>query len=457
MDCQGTLRGACTVCDCRIFVSGKGIRCDYCDDPAAKHQNLSSPPPNPLVTSWQTEDDGFEAVVTDGECEGDNDDDEDGLQPVMPDETLRSAFPSTTMLGYGYYATPAPALQTYNPLAAMIIPQPQQAQLLQQPPLPADRRCSMPGCTRPKFVETATGRIHDYCGKRHATEHRRSLPATGAVPPHLKCSTPGCNRQRRSMPDGSGYYDYCSLSCRNDGGGGFGSQEVLSSDQICSLSGCTRPRFVDPSSDMSVGLQQLTSRDYALIALKFRNDWAAKKGPCPSVDHIFQVSSKNQDKKWKCYRDALTSGGHPTDVEQHYHGTTIKCDLISSKSFCSHNDCGICGISRNGFQKLRIGSNITFKRFGHGFYLAPHSSKCHDYTQGTHTHRAMLLCDVLPGKKHIVQTDQTHLVAPPQGYDSVYGQPGGSLNYPEIVIYDEASILPRYVIIYQKDGVGKIA
>ena len=59
-----------------------------------------------------------------------------------------------------------------------------------------------------------------------------------------------------------------------------------------------------------------------------------------------------------------------------------------------------------------------FQRFGHaGFYLAPHSSKCHDYTQGSHTHRAMLLCDVLPGKKHVVTTDQTHLNAPPQGYD----------------------------------------
>ena len=175
------------------------------------------------------------------------------------------------------------------------------------------------------------------------------------------------------------------------------------------------------------------------------------------MDHVFEISSKNHEGNWKAYRDALTRSGHPTSVEQHYHGTAIKCNLISSQSLCSHNDCGICGISKNGFQKSRIGSNITFKRFGHGFYLAPNSSKCHDYTQGIHTHRAMLLCDVLPGKKHVVQTDQTHLVAPPQGYDSVYGQPGSALNYPEIVIYDEASILPRYVIIYQKDGIGKIA
>ena len=192
--------------------------------------------------------------------------------------------------------------------------------------------------------------------------------------------------------------------------------------------------------DIVFGLTQLsfTSEQYTSIVSKFRNDWVAAKGPCPSVDHIFEVFCKYLQKHFKRCSDALARSGHATSVEQHYHGTFIKCDLISSKSLCSHNECGICGISKNGFQKSRIGSNITFMRFGQGFYLAPNSSKCHDYTQGTHTHRAMLLCDVLPGKKHVVQTNQTHLIAPPPGYDSVYGQPGGSLNYPEIVIYDEA-------------------
>jgi len=30
--------------------------------------------------------------------------------------------------------------------------------------------CSLPGCTRPKYVDPANGRIHDYCGRRHAKE-----------------------------------------------------------------------------------------------------------------------------------------------------------------------------------------------------------------------------------------------------------------------------------------------
>eukprot|EP00731_Ephydatia_muelleri_P002207 Em0001g2207a len=198
------------------------------------------------------------------------------------------------------------------------------------------------------------------------------------------------------------------------------------------------------------------SSECQVITSKFYNDWV--KGICPKVDFILNIFCPGVlTEMWEDRRASLAKKHSPTAVEQHYHGTIISCDIITSEDLCQCSDCGICGICRNGFQKSRIGSNITFKRFGHGFYLAPHSSKCHDYTQGIHTHRAMLLCDVLPGKKHVVQTNQTHLVAPPQGYDSVYGQPGSALNYPEIVIYDEASILPRYVIVYQKDGIMKIA
>ena len=59
-----------------------------------------------------------------------------------------------------------------------------------------------------------------------------------------------------------------------------------------------------------------------------------------------------------------------------------------------------------------IQTNITFQRFGHGFYLAPNSSKCHDYTQGACGYRAMLVCDVCPGNlRQIVRIWQVHLLA----------------------------------------------
>ena len=179
---------------------------------------------------------------------------------------------------------------------------------------------------------------------------------------------------------------------------------------------------------------EAASPEYIRICEKFRKDWAKDKGRCPDIDYVLEVFCGTLKKRWKDYQSTLASKGSPTSVELHYHGTTIKCDLDDTESACSYRDCGICGISQEGFDKMLIAKNIKFKRFGDGFYLAPHSSKCHDYTQGTHTHRAMLLCDVLPGKKHVVQTDQTHLKTPPDGYDSVYEKPGRKLNYPEIVI-----------------------
>ena len=201
---------------------------------------------------------------------------------------------------------------------------------------------------------------------------------------------------------------------------------------------------------------EAASPEYIQICSKFRNDWA--KGRRPYVDHIFKVFCRKAKKRWKDYKATLASKRSPTTVEQYYHGTTIKCDLVVTNSPCSHSDCGICGISWGGFKKKLVGKNISkFKRFGNGFYMAPHSSKSHDYTRGTHIHRAMLLCDVLPGNKCTFTTNQSHLTAPPDGYDSVYGRPGRSLIYPEIVLFEEASILPRYVILYTGDGIEKIA
>ena len=107
-------------------------------------------------------------------------------------------------------------------------------------------------------------------------------------------------------------------------------------------------------------------------------------------------------------------------------------------------------------QKFKT-SNITFQRFGDGFYLAPNSSKCHDYTQGHDKYRAMLLFDVAEGNKYIVQNDQTTLKTAPQGFDSVYGQRGGSLNYDEIVLYKSEALLPTHFVVYIKDGIHKIA
>lgn len=69
----------------------------------------------------------------------------------------------------------------------------------------------------------------------------------------------------------------------------------------------------------------------------------------------------------------------------------------------------------------------------------------------------MILFDVLAGNKYGIKKQDPNIKSPPQGYDSVYGQTGGCLNYEELVIYNPDAALPKFIIVYQKDGEGKIA
>ena len=196
--------------------------------------------------------------------------------------------------------------------------------------------------------------------------------------------------------------------------------------------------------------------EFSRVQAHFTSTW--DKGSCPQVDYILSVTNAKLESRWKIYRKELRH----KDFERHFHGTKLTCNVVSQLSACGGEHCGVCGIAQNGMDGQCIHKNINFQRFGRGFYLAPNSSKCHDYTQtyqlqGPNTHRAMLLCDVLPGNKCYLQKRDPSLTAPPAGYDCVYGQVGGELNYEEIVVYNTESVMPRYVVLYRKDGVHKIA
>lgn len=196
-----------------------------------------------------------------------------------------------------------------------------------------------------------------------------------------------------------------------------------------------------------------TRDEYQKILTHFNKEWV-KRPPAPPVQAIFKVFNEKNETSFNAYRQNISF----FQQEQHFHGTLLLCDLKATKILCTNVKCGICGISRKGFDASLKGTNIPrFKRFGDGFYLAPNSSKCHDYTQGHIDYRAMLLCDVAPGKKHIVTNDETTLKSPPNGHDSVYGKKGGALNYDEIVLYKSEAINPKYIIFYTKDGINKIA
>ena len=180
----------------------------------------------------------------------------------------------------------------------------------------------------------------------------------------------------------------------------------------------------------------------------------------PEPEAIYAVSNPRLSSEFHAFTTKLREEDSDASTSRAFHGTTLSCDLLNNNDLCRDIQCGVCGITRTGFDPGRIGSNIPrFMRFGHGFYLAPHSSKCHDYTQGVEEYgvRAMLLCLVASGTRYETQSDHTTLTQPPHQCDSVYGRAGGTLNYPEVVVYHKEAILPQFVIVYRHDGVHKIA
>ena len=88
---------------------------------------------------------------------------------------------------------------------------------------------------------------------------------------------------------------------------------------------------------------------------------------------------------------------------------------------------------------------------GPGFYFALQASKSHEYPPremqalppGTHS-RSMLLCKVAKGKVFRSERNMDTLTQPPDGFHSVLGvaTEEGPLNYDELVVYDEAALLP---------------
>jgi hypothetical protein len=85
------------------------------------------------------------------------------------------------------------------------------------PPTPQRlAKCKLPGCNRCQFFEADIGRAHDFCSKMHANEAiaRGLHPApnqTVQVEPDkaLRCSLYGCSARRYSDPETGRMHDFC--------------------------------------------------------------------------------------------------------------------------------------------------------------------------------------------------------------------------------------------------------
>ena len=199
------------------------------------------------------------------------------------------------------------------------------------------------------------------------------------------------------------------------------------------------------------------SREFERLKRSFAATWRHEKGPLPRICFILKILNPALEQRFEAYICRLPPLYR--NIEEFYHGTAFKCSMPRGESVCSNAECGACGIAKKGFDPERISSQ-AWQRFGKGFYFAVNSSKAYEYPLSLYRrpraqqpiHRCLLVCEVAPGRKHIVYQDEPSLKGPPLGCHSVYGKvnrsPSG-LNYEEIVVYQTEAIRPRYILVLQ--------
>ncbi|KAF8626115.1 hypothetical protein AX17_006610 [Amanita inopinata Kibby_2008] len=201
---------------------------------------------------------------------------------------------------------------------------------------------------------------------------------------------------------------------------------------------------------------------FSKLEQQFLDGWKHPKKDRPRVHSIFKVLFSEENlTPYLEHRSRVASAffikyfSKTVGNEQLlFHGTTRRCLLgedSSSVYLCDLPECLLCNVIRNSFDVQRCGMKNKFRRFGTGIYSTACSSKADDYMKNTSnnaTLRVMLVNRVVVGKSFRRRYNATNLTEPPQGYDSVFGEPGADLNYEETVVYNNDAIRPAYLIVY---------
>ena len=217
------------------------------------------------------------------------------------------------------------------------------------------------------------------------------------------------------------------------------------------------------TSGGSYVLCQPSSEKFQEMERTFHKDWDKSKGLNPTVCLVIAVVNPALEDRLAAYKSSLKKGYQKT--EYHYHGTKLKCPLHRYYVPCQQKDCGVCGISQNGFLLENVSAD--YQHFATAFYLAPTSSKCHNNCATTisddrrsqksnaNSYYAMLYCEVATGKKYHLKHRERFLNGPPDGYHSVYGKSSempflhGDSKNEELVVFNEEAICPKYIVCYK--------
>ncbi|PCH44629.1 ADP-ribosylation [Wolfiporia cocos MD-104 SS10] len=291
----------------------------------------------------------------------------------------------------------------------------------QDPRAPGGRDgvCGLAGCQRPVFKPT-DGPPGSYCSEGHRLE----AVAKGQAEACLNCA-----RWPKALVNGR-TSDFCSRRC---------GQQVINSAPIILK--------VDPNHE-----------SFRSVQMQFTQSWRHPTAK-PTVIRIWKIfGDREHADRFARYKLAVErrTGLPNGNSSRRWHGTTRACQIgddysLRNATICQSPACSVCSIIRTSFQNAHFGRRFNYGRFGSGIYTSATSSKSNDYVvnQGGSPYRALLLNDVVLGRTKKEYIDQPHYTEAPPGYDSVLGEPGGSLNYDESIVYKNEAICPLYLVVYR--------
>ena len=156
------------------------------------------------------------------------------------------------------------------------------------------------------------------------------------------------------------------------------------------------------------------------------------------VKQVFKINCQWQNDRFNEY----VKNRNIKEIKQLWHG--------------SRNENWL-SILKSGLQ-LHPNASITGKMFGDGIYFAADSDKSFNYTSycgsywanGQSEEAYMMLCDTAYGVPCITNTPGIPSSFNTDEYNCVHAKKGRSLLRDEIIFYDEAAIVPRYLVQFVK-------
>lgn len=196
-------------------------------------------------------------------------------------------------------------------------------------------------------------------------------------------------------------------------------------------------------------LSKGTKKYEELIAQFLGKEWNSKSKR-PWVHKIFVVRDETRpmEAAHKEYCEKIgnvrvhNAGVNPGNQQRRFHQSNMLCDFDGK--LCEIAGCGVCNIIRTGFQMKYVGAGAG-SWYGRGLYSTSQPSTAWKYGNK----KGMFVVNVACGNADQDATKNEHYELPGGHHSHVVDHASD-----ELVVFDDAAIVPRYLMIFDDPKAG---